>query len=219
MTRVAYRSSSTKLNEGKIERREIKRFKWGSQGSLLPELKGDEMRSNGRIWTHQAMCLLSPGCRRGTRCLAVLCMNPHPGMDRYRLIFSLGSVQVVPVSYIALHLSYTESGVENNFLLQESSGSRGQRRKNSDEGEKEILPSPVATSGRSPCSALGAGARGVLSSHEGLTARVVGWPTVHLSTQVSVWGPLAFCKFPLDSQGAWRNLGIWEQNPSIIPLI
>lgn len=115
MTRVAYRSSSTKLNDGKIERWEIKRFKWGSQGSLPPELKGDEMRSNGRIWTHQAMCLLSPGCRRGTRCLAVLCMNPHPGMDRYRLIFSLGSVQVVPVSYIALHLSYTESGVENNF--------------------------------------------------------------------------------------------------------
>jgi len=49
MSRVAYYNSSTKLNEWKIEGLEIKTFKAGSQGSLLPELKGDEERLNGRI--------------------------------------------------------------------------------------------------------------------------------------------------------------------------
>ena len=85
-----------------------------------------------------------PGCRRGTKRPAVLHTSSHTGMDMYGLIFSLGSVQEVTVSYIALHLSSTESGVKNYRSPQ---GQEDREGRTVMEEKKEILPSPVATSG------------------------------------------------------------------------
>lgn len=46
------------------------------------------------------LCAFSqPGCRRGSRCPAVLHANPNIDTDMYGLIFSLRSVQELPVSY------------------------------------------------------------------------------------------------------------------------
>lgn len=69
------------------------------------------------------------------RCLAVLRMNPYTGRDMHGLI-SLGSCTKVPMSYIALHLFSVESGVKNYFPVKEFLGSRAQRRKNNEGGEK-----------------------------------------------------------------------------------
>lgn len=163
------------------------------------------MKRDRRAGSEQAKprAFSQPCCRRGTRCLAVLRTSPHTGTDVYGLIFPLGSVQEVPMSYIALHLSSTESVVENHFPLQESSGSRGQRRKNSDGGEKRntsfpcghqrpiSLPSPWGWSLGSPFLPRMPDRRDGRVTHSG---------PEHTGFCL---GP--FCNFPLCSQRAWGN--------------
>lgn len=183
------------------------------------EMNRDRM-AGSELTKPRAFC--QPGCRRGTRCPAVLRMNPHTAMDMYGLTFSLGSVQEVPISYIALspsflHRKWRWKPFPSTGLLRVKGTEKGQQWWRLKKKYFLHLWPPVAwpMSLHSP----GAGARGLLSSCEGLTTGTVCWCTVDLSTQVSVWGPLAFCLFLLDSQGAWGNFGVWELNPSIIPLI
>lgn len=139
MSRIAYCSNSTKLNEGKIEGCEIKRFQQVSQSNLPSELK-DEERSNGRIWTDQAVCLLSARLQQGKQVPSSAAYKP---LHWYGHVWADFLTEVCSgVACVILHLSSTESGVENCFPLQESSGSRGQRRKNSDGGEKRNTSFP-----------------------------------------------------------------------------
>lgn len=85
--------------------------------------------------------------------LAKPCGISHGHQNWYRSVQA--DLPAVPVSYRALLSPCTESaGVEKNFPRQESSGSRGQRRRNR---RIKIVSSPVSTSGQPPCSALGLG--------------------------------------------------------------